>query len=92
MKRSIKISEQEADALLEERVAAWFDLPSCSCGGFFEALPEARQNIIICITDEGCFIRAREDLVKSEDGVFVGWLEDGEDLPNFGDVFKIREL
>lgn len=92
MNRGIPISEQEADKLLNEGVASLFDLPSCSCGGYFEAGEGARRDIVIIVTDEAFFIRASEDLIKSKDGVFVGFVEDGEDIPNLEDIFEIRRF
>jgi len=106
MKEGIRITEEEADLLQNEGVATFFDCAcecphksdfNCKdCegyhgfGGFFEAQPGARLNIILVITNEGYFIRAREDLVKSKDEVFVGFVEDGENPPNFGDIFEVR--
>ena len=92
MNKGIPISQEEADKLLKEGIASFFDLPSCSCGGYFEAKQGARNDSILVITDEGNFIRAREDLVKSKDGIFVGFVEDGENIPNFQDIFEIKEL
>ena len=90
MKNGTPITEQEATKLIDEGVASLFN---CSMyGGFFEARPEARQDIIVVVTDEDYFIRAREDLVKSDDEVFVGFVEDGDKPPNFEDIFEVREL
>jgi len=83
----IKITEKEADELEAQGVAELFD---CShCGGFFEAT--GRTDIILVIRDDGYYIRAREDLVKSNDGVFVGFCEDGKP-PEFDEVFQIEIL
>jgi len=107
MSKGIKITEQEADKLQNERVAIFFDCP-CECemkseincqncdgyhgfGGFFEAREGARKDIILIINNEGYFIRAAEDLVRSNDEVFVGWVEDGKP-PEFEDVFEVREI
>ena len=91
------ITEQEADKLIEEGVAAFYDCPNefqpeLGFGGFFEAEEGVRENIILVITNDGYFIRAREDLVKSRDEVFVGWIENGDSLPNFEEIFECREL
>ena len=106
-----KITQQEADKLLAEGIAAFFDCP-CECelkskanckncdgyhgfGGFFETKDGARTDIILIINNKGCFIRAREDLVKSDDEIFVTFaedLKDGEKLPNFEDVFEVRKF
>jgi len=108
-KNGQKITQEEADKLTEEGIAAFFDI-ECHCGvesefnckncdgyqgfgGFFEAPENAKHpNIILVITDKGNFIRAREDLVKSEDEIFVGWVEQGDKPPNFEDVCEVREL
>lgn len=108
MNQRILISEEETDKLQEEGVAILFDCKcncenksenNCkNCdgyhgfGGFFEARPGARKDIILVITNEGHFIRAAEDLVKSQDEVFVGFIEDGEIEINFEDVFKVEKL
>jgi len=91
-----KISQEQVDKLLDEGVASFFDCPNeeqpeLGFGSFFEAQSKARKDIVLVITNEGYFIRAREDLVKSKDEVFVGWVEDGEELPNFEDVFEVRK-
>jgi len=100
----ILITEQEADKLQDEGVAAFFDC-LCECkfkskmncdscegyqgfGGFFEAREGARKDIILVINNEGYFIRAREDLVKSNDEIFVGFIENGRP-PEFEEVFQV---
>ena len=87
MNKGIPISQEEADKLLKEGIAAFFDLLSCSWSGYFEVKQEARNDSILVITDEGNFIKARRDLVKSRDGVFVGFVENGEDIPNFWGLY-----
>ena len=79
MRKGIQITTEEADKLLEEGVATLFDCisyeyPEASALGFFEVRPSARKEIILVINNNGYFIRAREDLVKSEDEVFVGFV------------------
>ena len=91
LEKFTKITEKEANELEAQEVAMLFDLPSCSCGGFFEAKPNGKHDVILCIFDEGYFIRAREDLVKSNDEVFIGFCEEGKP-PEFEDVFEVREL
>jgi len=87
----IPISEQQADKLIAEGVATFFDAPEAGAMGFFEAKKGARQDIIVIVRDDGWFTRAREDLVKSDDGVFVGFVEDGKP-PEFEDVFEVRGI
>ena len=89
--RLIPITKQESDKLQSERVAMFFDAPESMALGFFEADDEARKDIILVIRDDGYYIRAREDLVKSKDEIFVGFVEDGTP-PEFEDVFEVREL
>ena len=105
--RYIRVTEKEADQLKSSGVAALFDCPceckyesesSCvNCnepngfGGFFEAKENGEQSIILIISNEGYFVRAREDLVKSNDEIFVGFLENGKP-PEFEEVFEVRQL
>jgi len=97
--RLIPITAEEFDKHQSDGVAALFDHAcpkSCGCnrcgfGGFFDARGGARQDIVIVSNDEGSFIRAAEDLVKSKDEVFVGFVEDGQP-PEFEDVFEVREV
>lgn len=90
MRKGTPITEQEATKLMEEGVASLFDCQMY--GGFFDARPEARQDIIVVVTDEGYFVRAREDLVRSDDKIMVGFVEDGDKPPNFEDIFEVREI
>ena len=92
----IPITKQEADNLQSEGVATLFNCldksgAECHALGFFEASANARRDIVLVLTYEGSYIRAREDLVKSEDEVFVGFIEDGKP-PEFDDVFVVRKL
>lgn len=93
--RYIPISKEEGDMLYQEGITVILDLPSGNCGGFFESSREDGKNkhfnIILLITDEGKFIRAREDLIKSNDKVFMGFIEDGKP-PEFEDVFRITRI
>ncbi len=83
-----QITVEIADELIEQGIACWFDLESSKCAGYFESKPHCTvNNEILIITDEGYFLRAREDLVKSQDGVFVGFCEQGIP-PEFDDVFQ----
>ncbi len=58
--------------------------------GFFSAREGARTDIILVINNDGSFIRAAEDLVRSNDGVFVNFVDDGKPS-EFEDVFTIKE-
>ena len=104
----IPITEEEFDKLSKQGVAVLYDCP-CECGhktevncskecyhgfsGFFEAQDNAPSHIILVCNNKGYFIRAREDLVKSEDEITVAFcenLKEGERLPNFRDIFKVE--
>lgn len=91
IEKGIRIPREEADKLMEEGVARIYHLDSIFFSGFFEAESGGRLDTILIILDEGYFVRAREDLVKSDDEILVGFVEDGEKPPNFEDVFKVRE-
>ena len=97
-----RITREEFDKLTDREgygAAALFDHtcpPSCGCGmcgfgGFFEATLEGRSDIICISNNDGHFVRSREDLVKSKDGILVGFVEDGVP-PEFEDVFEVREF
>lgn len=109
MNKGTEISKEEFDKLSEQGVATMYDCP-CECehksetncckecyqgfSGFFEAQDKAQRDIILVCTNEGYFIRAREDLVKSEDEITVAFCEevkDGENCPCFEDIFEVRE-
>ena len=90
LSNATQITKEEADALLNEGVASLWDCDS-SAYGFFETREGARVDIVLVITNDGYFLRSRDDLVKSKDEVFVCFLEDGKP-PEFEDVFGAREL
>jgi hypothetical protein len=96
------ITIQQFDELSSQGIAVMYDCKGTpeydyadGFGGFFETREGARRDIILLANNDGYFIRAREDLVKSEDGVFVSFCENipqGKKLPNFEDVFEVKEL
>lgn len=87
-KSYIPITQQDATKLEAEGVAVMFDCKEAQ--GFFEAKEHGRQDVILIFRDDGCYIRAREDLVKSKDEIFVGFIEQGTP-PEFEDIFEVRE-
>ena len=74
MKEDFRVTEQEFDRLQREGVATFFDCPNLDTnsdytgfGGFFESESWCkRKDIILCCTNDGYFLRAREDLQKSK--------------------------
>lgn len=109
----VKISEEEFDKLAKQGVATLFDHTEPFCGhypigccdcypgfqGFFDHRSESPDRSILLLSNkDGFFIRAYDDLRRSEDGVFVDLIDsskspkDETSLPNFSDVFELREI
>jgi hypothetical protein len=89
-----KITEQEFDELLNKCKGVLFGCEDF--GGYFAAPDEYCEfPDLILISDETGYYKATEDdLVRSNDGILVCQKEkwDGKDIPNFEDVFEVKEI